>query len=82
VPGRWRIEGDAPGTTGEIFVNLLDESVSSAAALPDPPPPAGPVRLTPRPFRAEASGPLLAVAILLLLAEQFVAPPVRAGRLP
>ncbi len=82
APGRWRLEGSGRGATGEVFVNLLDETVSAAAApapaapRPEPPPPA------PRPFRLEAAGPLFALAILLLIAEQLVGPPPRAGRLP
>jgi len=84
APGRWRIEGRTSQSSGEVVVNLLDESVSASQApqppdrpaAPPPPPPA------PRPFRAEARNLFLAAALVLLLLEQLVAPPLRAGRLP
>lgn len=80
TPGRWRVEAGAGGASGEVFVNLLDESVSAAlapqpVAHDSPPPP------PERPFRFAARGALLSAALLLLLLEQLVAPPQRAGRL-
>ena len=67
-------------------MNLLDERVSAAAAPAAPPAAGAPRRRAAgadtRPFRADARGALLALALLLLLAERFVAPPARAGRLP
>jgi hypothetical protein len=83
-PGRWRIDGDRPEARGDIFVNLLDERVSAAASPAAPAPERVADREPPivRPFRAEARGALAVLAILLLIAEQAVAPGARAGRLP
>lgn len=80
--GRWRIKGASEATSGEIFVNILDERVSAALA----PAAAGPGQAVPqeapgRPFRADVQVPLLVAAIALLLLELLVAPRARAGRL-
>jgi hypothetical protein len=81
--GRWRIEGSGRASSGEVFVNVLDERVSAAMAPPGgdaaPQPPGEPPE---RPFRAAAQAPLLIAAVGLLLLEQLVAPKARVGRLP
>lgn len=81
VPGAWRVEGTGPESSGEIFVNLLDERVSAAmapAAVPGAPDAA---EARPRPFRFDARGTLLGLAIALLVLERLVAPRRPAGRL-
>jgi hypothetical protein len=80
LPGRWRVEGSSPAGSGDVFVNLLNEGVSSsqgtsmASAVAEP-------DLPRRPFRVPGRAPLLVAALLLLLLEQIVAPVRRAGRL-
>jgi hypothetical protein len=80
MPGRWRVEGDGPATSGEVFVNLLNESVSTAQGLP-PAATAPAAEFPRRPFRAPGRDPLLVAALVLLVLERIVAPTQRAGRL-
>jgi len=78
--GRWRIAGRNPGTSGEVYVNLLDAKASAVVAASAAT--AFPAAERPRrPWRLAAQDPLAAAALLLLLGELLVAPPRRAGRI-
>jgi hypothetical protein len=83
LAGRYQVAAGRGKRSGEIFVNIVNESVSrsmtvSAEDVGD----ALPSSLLDRPFRIEMRGLLLAAAIVLLLLESIVAPSARVGRLP
>lgn len=82
--GRWRVAGTDEASSGEIFVNILDERLSAAMARAAGPAGGGqtPEEMPERPFRADLQVPLLVAALALLALEMLVAPRARAGRLP
>jgi hypothetical protein len=80
--GRYALRGGAGEESLEVHANLLDEGVSRAMAvaagapgdrLPEP--------LSPRPFRLELGGALLAAGLLALVAQTALAPRRAHGRL-
>jgi hypothetical protein len=82
--GRWRIAGTDEASSGEVFVNILDERISSAMAPTARPAGSGaPTEEMPkRPFRVDLQVPLLVAALALLFFEMLLAPRARSGRLP
>jgi hypothetical protein len=80
LPGRYRIAGTGGGPSGEVFVNLLDASVSATLGTEPAARAAAPAAAGVRPFRREAQGALAILAIVLLTLERAVAPRLRAGR--
>lgn len=80
--GRYVLRTGSAGETLEVYVNLLEESVSRAMAL-EPADPGDPVpeALAARPLRYPMQGPLLVAALALLVAEIAIAPARSRGRL-